>query len=225
MSALVLIVESDPLRRARLAAALRAAHYGVAHHDLLAGHPHRPGGPALHDAGRPDLALLDLGAEQAALDALRALKARPTAPPVIALAPPLRPDLRLAALRAGAEEVAERVEEASLPLLLARIRSLLRARLAQAELHLAAPGLAEAPAPFAPRPLPARVALLAPGPGAPGAGFAPHLPGATLLPVPPAAPAALGLLAHLRSPPTCPAPPSSPSPPPRPSRPRPTSTS
>lgn len=119
---------------------------------------------------RPDLLLLDLEDDEG-LDGLRRLRARPGLPlPMIALVPSGRPDLRLAALGAGADDAAER--DTTARFLQARVRSLLRQRddtlgVAPAEgMDLAWSGLVEAPAAFAPAspkvpPAPiARVALL-----------------------------------------------------------------
>jgi two-component system cell cycle response regulator len=83
---------------------------------------------------RPDLLLLDL--EEMAdpgLDALRWIRRRAGDPlPTIALVPPDRPDLRLAALAAGAEDATDR--DTTPRVLQARVRSLLRQRDATLEM-------------------------------------------------------------------------------------------
>lgn len=168
----VLIVDRDPGRRAALRAGL-----GLPDRDLIeSGEPaDLPVQVAEH---RPDLLLLDLGEpEEPALDALRWIRRRPGDPlPAIALVPPGRPDLRLLALAAGAEDATDR--DTSVRVLQARIRSLLRQRDATldmapgVEVASSVPGLAEAPAAFAqaifapsPSAGPARVAILATGGG------------------------------------------------------------
>ncbi|MFP4326870.1 MAG: PleD family two-component system response regulator, partial [Paracoccaceae bacterium] len=102
----------------------------------------------------PDMALPQLCA------ALRAAE-RGTRVPVLALARPGDRAARLSALGAGADDVLDRMPD--LTLLLARLRSLFRARDAEREFRLRdgtrqALGLAEAPAGFEP---PARITLLA----------------------------------------------------------------
>ncbi len=164
MGSQVLIVDSDPSRRAALRSGLALPEGEVT--DLAV-----PSDLSAAVAkARPGLLLLDAGDGDAALDALRDLRARPGPPlPAIALVPADRPDLRLAALAAGAEDATDR--DTGARLLQARVRSLLRQR--DDAMGLAPPpedggregawpGLAEGPAAFAhalchPR---ARVALL-----------------------------------------------------------------
>jgi two-component system cell cycle response regulator len=130
MSGQVLIVDSVPARSAPVRTSLRAAHYDVTHASDV------NGAPALVAVKAPDLLVIDLGEDGAgATAAIAAVKARPgAATPVIALCPPDRPDLRLLALGAGADEAMNR--GAPDRLLQARIRSLLRARDAAAEMSL-----------------------------------------------------------------------------------------
>lgn len=109
---------------------------------------------ALARQDRPDLVVLDLALPDlpgvAVIEALRADR-RTAEIPVIALCAPDQPAARLQALQAGADEVlAKPVAE---PLLMARIRNLLRSRTMMTELaERGAPlreiGLAEAPAAF-----------------------------------------------------------------------------
>lgn len=150
MGSQVLIVDSDPIRRAALRSGLALPDGEVA--DLA--EPRDLAGRVAQS--RPDLLLLDAGEGRAALDALRDLRARPGLPlPTIALVPADRPDLRLAALAAGADDATERGTGPRL--LQARVRSLLRQR--DDALGLAPPpedgrdaawpGLAEGPAAFA----------------------------------------------------------------------------
>lgn len=167
MGSQVLIVDSDPIRRAALRSGLALPEGEVA--DL--GEPRDLARWVAR--ARPDLLLLDAGDGDAALDGMRDLRARPGLPlPAIALVPADRPDLRLAALAAGADDATDR--DTGPRLLQARVRSLLRQRddalgLAPPEegREAAWPGLAEGPAAFAhalchPR---ARVALLSAWPG------------------------------------------------------------
>jgi two-component system cell cycle response regulator len=182
MSGHALIVDTCPQRRARLRAALEGAHLPVS----LAGDPDHLA--AIVAAISPELLVLDLGDAGEALGALRQLCARPGAPPVVALAPGGRGDLRLAALAAGAHDAAPR----DLPerLLLARVRSLLRARAQAQEFGLPpeveARALSEAAAPFAGAEPRGRLAVLAlgpdPSPAATGLGALLGLPAALLPP-------------------------------------------
>ena len=148
----VLIVDRDAARRATLQAALGLLAAEVEELDNPAQLPTRGGEDGAN------LALLDLDPAGAALDALRDLRARPGGQslPVIALVPPGRPDLRLAALRAGAEEATNR--DTAPRILQARLRTLLRDREAAmsdfpddsfpSPEPFAPQGLAEAPAGF-----------------------------------------------------------------------------
>lgn len=143
-------------------------------------------------AAAPALVLADLALpDMDGIDLCRRLRAAPGAEglPIILLGAGIDRAQRLAALRAGADEVLGKpLDEA---LLLARIRSLLRARQSDQDLRLRAEtcrdfGLAEAPAPFD---RPPQVALVAPdAAGALGwrAALAPHL-AATWRPLTPAA--------------------------------------
>lgn len=101
---------------------------------------------------RPDLILLSLNlADLSGAAVLRRLRAdlRSRDIPVIALAPAGAPDLRLAALAAGADDVITR--PAGDRILLARVRNLLRARAEQGgETGFSVPGLAEPQAVFEP---------------------------------------------------------------------------
>ncbi|TNC74642.1 diguanylate cyclase [Rubellimicrobium roseum] len=138
----VLIVDRDAARRAGLAADLAAAGFRTAECDS----PQRIAGELA--ARRFDLVLLDLDGDTApALDALGARNPRSGPPrPVLALLAPDRPDLRLAALRAGAQGVASRGMAPRF--LQAQVRSLLRAveaadLAARAEGDPTLPGLSE----------------------------------------------------------------------------------
>lgn len=145
----VLIVDRDDGRRAALRAGLHLPADEVAESGEPADLPVRVA------ERRPDLLLLDLGApEEPALDALRWIRLRPGDPlPTIALVPSDRPDLRLSALRVGAEDATDR--DTPHRMLRARVRSLLRQRDAALEMaprdegELAMSGLSEAPAAFA----------------------------------------------------------------------------
>jgi two-component system cell cycle response regulator len=126
------------------------------------------GALALARTMRPDLALIDLRLpDMDGLELCRRLRADPAtrAIPLIALSSVCGPAERLAALRAGADEAyAKPVDDA---ILMARMRSLLRAREQAEELGLRSAtyrefGLAEAPSPLDP---PARIAVV-PGPSA-----------------------------------------------------------
>ncbi|EYD77629.1 hypothetical protein Rumeso_00795 [Rubellimicrobium mesophilum DSM 19309] len=169
----VVIVDREPSRRDALRAALALAPGEVREMDDPARLPARAGDEGL------GLALLDLGGpEEEALDALRRMRARPGLPslPVIALVPVDRPDLRLAALRAGAEEATDR--DTAPRVLQARLRSLLRHReaLHDSPAEVAIPlshGLAEGATPFVSAPSSRRgdgqrlrLALLSPAPAA-----------------------------------------------------------
>lgn len=148
----VLIVDRDPVRRSALRAALAlpAAEMAELRDPALL--------PVRLARAEVEIVLLDLGNDQAGLDALRDLRARTGGLPlpVMALVPPGRPDLRLAALRLGAEEAADR--DTAPRMLQARLRSLRRDREAaladSPEDALPAPevpaldGLAEAPTAF-----------------------------------------------------------------------------
>lgn len=131
MSGHILIVESTASQRIHLRGLLSAAHYEA----VPCADP-RAAMQLLADE-RPEMILLDVtGNRQAALGFLTALRERAdgAALPVIALAGTPDPELRLAVLRAGADDVLERCTEPGL--LLARIRSLLRERDAALDLRL-----------------------------------------------------------------------------------------
>ncbi|MCC7320838.1 MAG: diguanylate cyclase [Rubellimicrobium sp.] len=171
MSGQILIVETSLCQRIHLRGVLESAHYEVALcRDLAAA--------ARIAAEGPGLVLIDISRDtQAALALIAALRGSDdgAAVPVIALASQPAPELRLAALRAGADDVLDRRGETGF--LLARIRSLLRVRDAAEDLRLGggaarALGMADAVRSFVPagrtviltrRPeaLPAGVAALA----------------------------------------------------------------
>ena len=170
MSRHVVIVDREPARRDALRTALGLAPGEVKALD----DPALPRAQATLDSA--GLVLLDLPDDEA-LGVLSRLRARSGHPPVpvIALVPSDRPDLRLAALRAGAEEAA--VRETAPRILQARLRSLLRHREATqdspAEVAMpVSPGLADGTTPFAAAPSfrntdlqRIRLGLLAPCPG------------------------------------------------------------
>lgn len=117
----VLIVDKDPGRRAALRADLALPEGEVA---VLAD----PSALRRRLAQlRPDL-LLDIdGPDDPGLEGLRRLRAGPGDHlPAVAPVPPGRPELRLAALAAGADDASERGTPARL--LQARVRRLLRQR-------------------------------------------------------------------------------------------------
>lgn len=131
MAGHILIVESTSSQRIRLRSLLVAAHYEA----MVCPDP-ASAMPLVADE-RPELVLLDISSHpRAALRLLAALRdrAETAAVPVIALTSTSDPEARLAALRAGADDVLARSTEPGL--LLARIRSLLRERDATAELRL-----------------------------------------------------------------------------------------
>ncbi|MBW7920897.1 MAG: diguanylate cyclase [Rubellimicrobium sp.] len=150
MAGHILIVESTSSRRIQLRGLLAAAHYGT----VLCPDPQAAAGSLAEDL--PDLVLLDIGTDrQAAFTFLAAIRARAdsAALPVIAFVGPSDSGLRLAALKAGADDVLQGCAEPGL--LLARIRSLLRERDATPALHLArgaarALGMADAMPAFVP---------------------------------------------------------------------------
>lgn len=159
MTRRVLIVDSVPTNRIVLRVKLATAYYEVAQ----AG----SGAAALAavERTRPDIviAAADLPdmTGQGFCAALRALPDGGATPVVLVLSED-RPDQRLAALASGADDVLARPLDDLV--LLARLRSLLRARDAEAELELRddtrrALGLSEAAAEFT---APARIALLSP---------------------------------------------------------------
>jgi two-component system cell cycle response regulator len=156
----VLIVDRDAGRRVALRAALRLPD------DELREASEPADLPVEVSSQRPDLLLVDLEEPaDPALDALRWIRRRAGDPlPAIALVPPGRPDLRLAALSAGAEDATDR--DTTPRVLQARVRSLLRQRDSTLEMapreegQPILPGLGEAPAAFA-------HALFAPAPAVP----------------------------------------------------------
>ena len=148
MSGRVLIIDGVATNRIMLRARLGAACYEAL--PLCDG---RSGIEALR-ANRADTVLLDLDiTEPSATDFLAQLRADPRLAdtPVIAMAAPDRPDQRLAALHAGADDVLQKpVDEGAL---LARLRALQRRSEAMAELgaserNVQALGLAEAASHF-----------------------------------------------------------------------------
>lgn len=131
MSGHILIVEPTTSQRIQLRGLIAAAHYEV----TLCPDPGRAGQLLAEDV--PALILLDIAQDtQAAFAFLATLRERAetVALPVIALASRVEADLRLAALRAGADDVLAKGTEPGL--LLARIRSLLRMRDAASDLRL-----------------------------------------------------------------------------------------
>lgn len=132
---------------------------------------------------RPDLVLMDVSLpDGSGIDVCRALRARPTGArlPIVLLAGPDGRGLRLQGLAAGADEVL--VKPLGEALLMARLRSLLRARQADLDLQQRAEacrefGLAEAQPAFE---MPPQVGLVAPDAAAAAAwraALAPHLAG------------------------------------------------
>ncbi len=157
MSGRILLVDSIATNRIVLRVKLLAAHYFVTPCATV-----EEAGVALA-AERPDLILIDLsGPAMQAYDFCRAIKANPdmAAIPIIATGSFSTLSDRIAALRAGADDVLEKPLNDAL--LQARIRSLLRARDATSELRLRedtqrALGFAEEAEEFAPM---GRVALV-----------------------------------------------------------------
>ena len=131
MSGRILLVDSIATNRIVLRVKLLAAHYTVTPCATL------EEARAAMNVERPDLILIDLtGPAIAAYDLCRAIKADPDtqAIPIIATGSFPTPSARIAALRAGADDVLEKpLNDAVLQ---ARIRSLLRARDATSELRL-----------------------------------------------------------------------------------------
>jgi len=191
MSGHILIVEPTTSQRIRLRGLLAAAHYDVVPASDAAG-------AARLVAGEPPaLVLVDISGDRAAalafLSGIRG-RAETAALPVIALAAAADAGLRLAALRAGADDILAREVEPGL--LLARIRSLLRVRDAAADLRLGdgaarALGMAEAARAFVPA---GRIVIVTRRRGAlppPLAGLAHRLPGGPVF-LPPEADLAAG---------------------------------
>ncbi len=131
MSGRILLVDSIATNRIVLRVKLLAAHYTVTPCATL------EEARAAMNVERPDLILIDLtGPAIAAHDLCRAIKTDPDtqAIPIIATGSFPTPSARIAALRAGADDVLEKpLNDAVLQ---ARIRSLLRARDATSELRL-----------------------------------------------------------------------------------------
>ncbi len=182
----VLIVDRNPARRAQIRSALQEIGLRVEEDD-------DPSGLAARLTRRPDLLVIALDREgdaaHAGIGHASPDGGRPF--PTLALVPPGRPALRLAALRAGAEEVTD--HDIAARILQARVRSLLRAREAAAALpgreDVALPmiGLAEAAATFwpsgpgaAPLGALARPRVFVMSPIAGGAGLSPDLLGRLL---------------------------------------------
>jgi len=148
MAVQILIVEPNAASRILLRAALQSSHYDTTQAGSFA-----EAREMLRDR-RPELILLGLsGDTPSALTFCAALRAdaRLARVPLIAVAGAAPAMLRLAALRAGADDVLDR--QSGQAYLLARIRSLLRSRAATADLNLRedthrALGLAEDAAPF-----------------------------------------------------------------------------
>ena len=131
MSGRILLVDSIATNRIVLRVKLLAAHYSVTPCATL------EEARVAMVAERPDLIVIDLsGPAMAAYDFCRTIKADPdtAAIPIIATGSFPTPSARIAALRAGAEDVLEKPLNDAL--LQARIRSLLRARDATSELRL-----------------------------------------------------------------------------------------
>jgi two-component system, cell cycle response regulator len=182
MSGRILVVEGGSSHRIMLRALLHGAHYDVTICDTLAiARAHLA-------AGSPDLVLIDLGlGREPTLAFVGALRGDPDTEslPIIALASGGDDPGRIAALRAGADDVLD--HPISTPILLARIRSLLRARDDMSDLGLGPVaqrvlGLAESGGGFVPA---GRVAVVSARPDAlpdPIAGLIARLPGgATVL--------------------------------------------
>ncbi len=150
MSGRILLVDSIATNRIVLRVKLLSAHYGVTPCATVA-----EARTAL-SAERPDLILIDLsGPATEGFDFCRHIKADSdsAAIPIIAIGSFPTPLSRIAALRAGADDVLEKPLNDAL--LQARIRSLLRARDATSELRLRedthrALGFADEAADFAP---------------------------------------------------------------------------
>ncbi len=157
MSGRILLVDSIATNRIVLRVKLLAAHYAVTPCATL------DEARAAMAVERPDLIVIDLsGPAIPAYDFCSAIKADPdtSALPIIATGSFPTPSARIAALRAGADDVLEKPLNDAL--LQARIRSLLRARDATSELRLRedtqrALGFAEEAEGFAPA---GRVALV-----------------------------------------------------------------
>jgi two-component system, cell cycle response regulator len=157
MSGRILLVDSIATNRIVLRVKLLAAHYAVTPCATL------DEARAAMSVERPDLILIDLsGPAIQAYDMCRSIKSDPDtlAIPIIATGSFPTPSARIAALRAGADDVLEKPLNDAL--LQARIRSLLRARDATSELRLRedtqrALGFAEEAEVFAPA---GRVALV-----------------------------------------------------------------
>lgn len=157
MSGRILLVDSIATNRIVLRVKLLAAHYAVIPCATL------EEARIAMAVERPDLILIDLsGSAGPAYDFCRGVKADPdtSAIPIIATGSFPTPSARIAALRAGADDVLEKPLNDAL--LQARIRSLLRARDATSELRLRedtqrALGFAEEAEGFAPM---GRVALV-----------------------------------------------------------------
>ena len=131
MAGRILLVDSIATNRIVLRVKLLAAHYGVTPCATL------DEAQSALAAERPDLILIDLsGPAMQAYDFCRRIKADvdTAAIPIIATGSFPTPLARVAALRAGADDVLEKPLNDSL--LQARIRSLLRARDATSELRL-----------------------------------------------------------------------------------------
>lgn len=181
MSGRILIVETTASQRILLRGVLEAAHFAVqAAPDLATA-------LARIAAEPPELMLVDIGAEPAAaLAMIAALRDSGTtaALPVIATACAPGPEARLAALRAGADDVLDKRGDPAF--LLARIRSLLRGRDASADLGIGdgaarALGMADPAGAFVPA---GRTAIVTRRPGAlpPAlAALADRLPGGAVL--------------------------------------------
>jgi two-component system, cell cycle response regulator len=143
MAGRILIVDDVPTNRIVLKARLAS----VFHEAVLAA----TGAEALQRLrlDRPDLVLLDLELpDMQGLDVLRSLRADPAGRrlPVIVITADIRPETRLSALQAGADEVFHKPAHDGL--LLARIRSLLR-RLDPEERHtLPSLALQDQPIPY-----------------------------------------------------------------------------
>lgn len=150
MTGRILIVESGTNHRILLRGRLESAHYEVATTGSMAQ------ARARIEEDPPDLVLMDVGENtEGALALCAALRASAVTAmlPIIALAWRPAADLRLAALKSGADDILDK--QGSGTYLLARIRSLLRARDATQELGLRgearrALGLADAAAAFVP---------------------------------------------------------------------------
>ncbi|NKX43705.1 diguanylate cyclase [Roseicyclus persicicus] len=162
MTGRILVVDDVATNRIVMKVKLAAACYAVDQADC------GEAALAAARAGRPDLILLDVVMpDMSGLEVCRRLKAEPETAdiPVILITALTDRASKMAGLEAGADDfLTKPVDEVTL---LARVRSLLRARDTARELRQRgepALGFAEAAATFAGQERPGRIALVAPGP-------------------------------------------------------------